>query len=91
LAVERREKSATFFECAQAVEPYGVEPFKDVVVLSMLRRMPVIIDKSLDLFKSSDDALVSRAPTPRLLGLRKFGKLASQLVKIEVTHSGPHL
>jgi hypothetical protein len=40
-----------------------VEPLEDVAVLSVLGRAAVLLDKTVDVFKACDDALVASRPT----------------------------
>jgi hypothetical protein len=47
----------------------------------MLRHMSVLFDKVLDIFKTSDDALLARSTSALLLRLRKFIKLVAYFVE----------
>jgi hypothetical protein len=55
----------------------------------MLRGTAVLLDESLDLLESGDDALHARRASGLLLGLGEFGKLCGQFVEVGITHSDP--
>lgn len=57
----------------------------------MQRCMAVLVYKALNLFKSSDDAFLSRGAAGLLLRLGEVVEFRTQLIEVEVSHSGPHL
>jgi hypothetical protein len=61
-----------------------VEPLEDVAVLSVLGRAAVLLDKTVDVFKACDDALVARGAPALLFRLCEIIKFRAQLVEVEV-------
>ncbi len=56
----------------------------------MLRDAAVLIGETLNLLEACDDAFFARGASSLLFGLSKIREFIPQLIKVEVTHSGPH-
>src|SRR6185437_10389926 len=80
LMVHRHEKRSAFLKRAKAVESLGIEPFKNVTILAVLRRMTLRFDKALNFFESRDDALFTWRAPALLLGLRELVEFGTQFV-----------
>ncbi|CDO38862.1 conserved hypothetical protein [Novosphingobium sp. KN65.2] len=56
----------------------------------MLRGAAMFIGEALDFFKPGDDSFIAWAAPDFLLGLGEVRQFVPQVVKVKVTHSGPH-
>jgi hypothetical protein len=48
LTVKRLEKLSAFLKRAKTIEPHGIQPFKNVAIFSMLRKMTVFNQRSAE-------------------------------------------
>ena len=87
--VKRRKQGAAFLKRAQTVEAHGIQAFKDVAALPVLRGVAVLFDELLDFLKARNNALLARRAPALFLRLRKFGEFCGEFVEIRVTHSDP--
>ena len=88
--IERLEKRSAFLQRAKAIKAHGVEPFEDVAIFAVLRRMAVLLDKALNFLKSGDDALLARGAAALLLRLSERRRVRRAVRPDQVTHSAPH-
>ena len=86
--IQRRKQHAALRQSAQAIEANGVEPLEDVAVFSMLRGATMLLEETLNLLESGDDALVARRAFALLLGRCEVGKLCGQFVRSEERRVG---
>ncbi len=87
LIVQRLQQRPTVGEGAQAVEPHGIQPLKNVAVFPVLRQVPVLLDKALDFFEARNDAFLTGRPPHRLFDRRELGELVGEFVQIRAVHS----
>ena len=88
--IERREQCLAFLPRAQTVEPHRVQPLENVPALPVPGRVTVLLEEPLYLLEARDDAFLAGRTAALLVRLRELVELRAQLIKVEVTHSGPH-
>ena len=74
LMIQGFKQRPAIFLCAQPIKACGIEALEDVSALAVARRVSVLLDKSLDLLKSSDDAFLAWPAPDLFLGRGEVGK-----------------
>jgi len=73
--VEGFKQGAAVGQLAKTIEAHRIQPLKDVAILSVLRDVAVLLDKTLNLLEARDDPLLARRPARFLLRLDLDAKL----------------
>jgi hypothetical protein len=92
LTVERRKHGTAVGQLPKTIKAHGIQSLEYVATFTMLRSMAVLIDKTLDVLKPGDDALLTRRPARFLLGLdldSKFFEKGIILIGELIRHGRP--
>ena len=90
LMVQRHQHGPAVLLRPQPVQAHSIQPLEDIPSLNMLRRSAVLDNEALNFLETSNDPLLLRRASALFFGLGELVQLGPQVIKIKITHNGPH-
>ena len=87
--VQRLKQGTAIRAFAYAVKSHRIQALEYVEVFAMTRRASMLLREALDLFKTSNDTLITGRTSGFLLNWCKLPQLCRDIVIFSFTHNAP--